>query len=172
MNDKIITVDVRDEIRDGREPFSKIMNAASALRAEERLLLIAPFEPVPLFGVLAKQGFVHKGQTTASGDWEILFTRQPAARPVAAAQAGAAICPHNGAGAEPALIVEVDARGFEPPQPMVRILETLATVPTGAQLSARTDRRPIHLYAQLEERGFNVVTEEQPDGSFLSHIRR
>ena len=69
-------------------------------------------------------------------------------------------------------IVEVDARGLEPPQPLVKILESLAALPAGAELRAWTDRRPMHLYAQLEERGFAAATEEQPNGSFLTHIRR
>ena len=43
MNNKTITVDVRDDIRNGREPFSKIMNATAALQADEQLLVIAPF---------------------------------------------------------------------------------------------------------------------------------
>lgn len=68
--------------------------------------------------------------------------------------------------------VELDARGLEPPQPMVRILEALAGLPTGAVLRARTDRRPMHLYPLLAERGFLAKTQEQSDGSFLTLIRR
>lgn len=68
--------------------------------------------------------------------------------------------------------VEVDARGLEPPQPMVRILEALVGLPTGAVLRARTDRRPMHLYPLLAERGFQAETQEQSDGSFLTLIRR
>lgn len=83
-----------------------------------------------------------------------------------------AISPSNGASSDPVQVVEVDARGLEPPQPMVKILEALAALPAGAELRAFTDRRPMHLYAQLEERGFAAVTGEQPDGTFLTHIRR
>jgi uncharacterized protein (DUF2249 family) len=78
----------------------------------------------------------------------------------------------KGAASNPAQVVEVDARGLEPPQPLVKILETLAALPAGAELRACTDRRPMHLYAQLEERGFAAATEEQSDGSFITHIRR
>lgn len=67
---------------------------------------------------------------------------------------------------------EVDARGLEPPQPLVTILEAAATLPAGAELRARTDRRPLHLYAQLERRGLVGTTREEPDGTFLTHIRR
>lgn len=68
--------------------------------------------------------------------------------------------------------VTVDVRGLEPPQPLVRILETLATLPGDVALRAHTDRRPMHLYAQLELRGFAGESEEQTDGSFITHIRR
>ncbi len=67
--------------------------------------------------------------------------------------------------------LELDARGLEPPQPMVRILEALATLPEGATLRARTDRRPMHLYSLLAERGYRAETVEQSDGSFLTLIR-
>ncbi|MBK7999202.1 MAG: DUF2249 domain-containing protein [Verrucomicrobia bacterium] len=66
----------------------------------------------------------------------------------------------------------VDARGLEPPQPLVTILEALTQLPAGAQMRALTDRRPMHLYGQLTERGFVGESEEQPDGSFITHIRR
>jgi uncharacterized protein (DUF2249 family) len=67
--------------------------------------------------------------------------------------------------------VIVDARGMEPPQPLVIILESLEQLPAGAEMRARTDRRPLHLYALLEQRGFTGETEEQHDGSFITTIR-
>ena len=54
---------------------------------------------------------------------------------------------------------------------MVKILEALAVMPAGAELRAHTERKPMHLYAHLEERGFAGVTEEQNDGSFITTIR-
>jgi len=172
MSNQTITVDARDDIRSGREPFSKIMKAAAAMQAGESLLVIAPFEPTPLFRVLEKQGFAHTGQATTSGDWEILFTRPSGATRAEAAPASFPVRARDGIAPAPARITEVDARGLEPPQPMVKILEALAALPAGAGLRARTDRRPLHLYPHLEERGFTAATEEQPDGSFLTHISR
>ncbi len=69
-------------------------------------------------------------------------------------------------------LIEVDARGLEPPQPMLRILEALAALAADATLRAHTDRRPLHLYPLLAERGFQAETQDQPDGSFITHIRR
>jgi uncharacterized protein (DUF2249 family) len=130
--------------------------------------MIAPFEPTPLFSVLGNQGFDHESKQIPSGDWEILFTRRsgevtkfvPPVRP-----------PCSAVKTEPTEIVDLDARGLEPPQPMVKILEAVAVLPAGAELRAHTERRPMHLYAQLEERGFAGESEEQNDGSYITKIR-
>lgn len=162
-----LTLDVRDDIRRGREPFSKIMQAVARLEEGQDLLLIAPFEPAPLYGVLGNQGFQHQSRELESGDWEVRFYRGSEA-PTAAAVAmpskpGRAPC------AGPP-VIDLDARGLEPPQPLVRILEAVATLPAGARLRAHTDRRPMHLYSQLEERGLKWETIEQADGSFITHV--
>lgn len=171
MNGKTITLDVRDDIRNGREPFSRIMDTVGRLAADESLQLIAPFEPVPLFGVMAKHGFSHSAQSISADEWRILFCRTTDGSPATPSH------PHSPGETSRSMTtasssLEVDARGLEPPQPMVKILEALATLPDSAALRARTDRRPMHLYAQLEARGFTSESEEQPDGSFLTHIRR
>jgi uncharacterized protein (DUF2249 family) len=168
MSENIITLDVREDLRQGREPFSKIMNAVAQLQADEKLLLVAPFEPAPLFSVLGKQGFDHESKQIQSGGWEVLFTRRNE-------KSSAFVSPErphcSATKSKPTEIIEVDARELEPPQPMVKILEALTGLPAGAELRAHTDRRPMHLYAQLEERGFAGETEEQNDGSFITKIR-
>lgn len=68
-------------------------------------------------------------------------------------------------------LVELDARGFEPPQPLMRTLEAVATLPEGATLRVLTCWRPALLYAELEKRGFIGESEEQSDGSFITHVR-
>ena len=67
--------------------------------------------------------------------------------------------------------IELDMRGLEPPQPLLRILEATATLPVGATIKARTQWRPALLYAQLEERGLIGESEEQPDGSYITYIK-
>src|ERR1039458_2028683 len=75
MSQTTVKFDVREDIRNGREPFGKIMQTVARLKDNEQLLLIAPFEPAPLYAMLAQQGFSHQSTPTAWGDWEILFTR-------------------------------------------------------------------------------------------------
>jgi len=174
MRPRTITLDVRDDIRNGREPFGKIMQTVAGLKDDEQLHLIAPFEPAPLYAVLAQRGYAHESKPTPEGDFEVLFTRGSGAptKPegTAAPLQSSSSSPSRACTGLP--VIEVDARGLEPPQPLVKILEALAALPAGARLRARTDRRPMHLYAQLEERGFVGESEEQPDGSFVTHVRR
>jgi len=68
-------------------------------------------------------------------------------------------------------VIELDARGLEPPQPLMTILEAVATLPAGATLRAHTRWRPALLYAELETRGFIGESEEQSDGSYVTTIR-
>ena len=134
MSSQTVTLDVREEIRKGGEPFSKIMSAVAQLRPDENLLLLAPFEPKPLFGVLAKQGFNHTAREIENGDWEVLFTRSGEKPDVAIATAPVqrAVREVETKGGR---WLEVDARGLEPPQPLVTILEALADLPVGAAIA-------------------------------------
>jgi len=171
MKASLITVDVREDIRSGREPFSKIMSAVASLAPSQDLLLIAPFEPGPLFDVLGNQGFTHSTRRVSPDHWEVLFQRSDAeVQPKAVA--GVTTCHCAGHPAESPEIIELDARGLEPPQPLVKILEAVSSLRHDSELRAQTDRRPIHLYAQLEVRGFTSQTEETKNGSFITHIRR
>lgn len=168
MGPKIHTLDVREDIRSGQHPFNKIQSALGNIAPGESLRLLAPFEPVPLFQVAASKGIGHTSKQTAEGDWEVLFSHGVVNESRPTPSGDAACGCHE---TSPAEITDVDARGLEPPQPMVRILEALAQLPRGAKLRACTDRRPIHLYSHLQERGFIGESEEQNDGSFITHIR-
>ncbi|WP_316569839.1 DUF2249 domain-containing protein [Neobacillus sp. YIM B06451] len=66
----------------------------------------------------------------------------------------------------------LDNRGLEPPQPMMRTLKALEKLKDNETLTIINDRRPMFLYEQLEELGFNQRTEEQNDGSFKIEIFR
>lgn len=68
-------IDVTEEIRQGREPFQRIMAAVKTLRDGENLELIVPFEPIPLYVVLENRGFSHVAQQTDEGLWRVVFCR-------------------------------------------------------------------------------------------------
>ncbi|MBE3561383.1 MAG: DUF2249 domain-containing protein [Ktedonobacteraceae bacterium] len=67
------TLDVRPDLARGDEPFVRIMEAAEATRPGEILAVIAPFEPVPLYNVLAERGFTHETRKIAADEWIVHF---------------------------------------------------------------------------------------------------
>ena len=68
------TLDVRDILKAGGEPFSQIMQAVEALAPSQGLRLLATFKPVPLFNVMEQRGFGHSERDIGGGDWEVIFT--------------------------------------------------------------------------------------------------
>ena len=69
------TVDVRPDLERGDEPFVRIMEAAEAIHTGEVLAIIAPFEPVPLYGVLGERGFSHETRQITEEEWIVHFRR-------------------------------------------------------------------------------------------------
>jgi uncharacterized protein (DUF2249 family) len=148
---RVVRLDARDAIRHGEEPFGTIMAAVGRLADDQALVVRAPFEPLPLYGVLGKRGFAHWTEAHAADDWSAWFYRgEPSAAPAPPASAAAGST--------------LDVRGLEPPQPMVAVLERLETLAPGATLTVIHDRRPTFLYPQLDERGFTHRTEEPEPG--------
>jgi len=69
-------LDVRPDLARGEEPFSKIMSAARSIQPGGRLVVQAPFEPSPLFGVLAKLGFESQSEDLGTEGFRVTFRRQ------------------------------------------------------------------------------------------------
>ena len=159
-----VHLDVRDDIRRGQEPFARIMATVKALAPDEVLVLRAPFEPVPLYGALAKRGFAHWTLRLADDDWSIWFHRPGAgkAAPPAAAPASRPAAPRPRT---------IDVRGLEPPEPMVRILEAVERLQPGDAIEVLHERRPMFLYPQLDDRGFVHETDEPEPGTVRIVIR-
>jgi uncharacterized protein (DUF2249 family) len=161
-----VHLDVREDLREGREPFARIMAAVDALSPDGVLVLRAPFEPLPLYSVLARRGFAHWTESGEPGDWRVWFYREGAtADPAARLPSRATLVGSAGAAPPPAgATVQLDVRGLEPPLPMVRVLEAVETLAPGQRLEVLHHRRPIFLYPQLEERGCRHATDEPEPG--------
>jgi uncharacterized protein (DUF2249 family) len=159
-----VLLDVREDIRAGREPFGRIMAAVRALGPDQALVLRAPFEPVPLYRVLGRQGFSHRAECRAPDDWWVWFRREAAA----GATGEATVAPGH---AVEGSVVRLDVRGLEPPLPMVEVLEALEGLEPGQRLEVLHDRCPVFLYPQLDERGFVHETDEPAPGLVRIRIR-
>jgi uncharacterized protein (DUF2249 family) len=69
------TIDARPIIAAGGEPFEAIMAAVATLGEGEDLIVLAPFEPVPLEGVLSSEGFSYEATELVPDDWRVTFRR-------------------------------------------------------------------------------------------------
>ncbi len=67
-------LDVRPDLVSGGEPFVRIMEAVATIKPGGKLVIIAPFEPVPLYGVLAARGFSHETAMIAADEWVVRFS--------------------------------------------------------------------------------------------------
>ncbi len=169
---RILDVDVRDDLRSGREPFARIMSARRELPRDGVLRLRAIFEPRPLYGVMAAQGLDHWTERLADDDWRIWFF---AADGDASSAAGPAVEPEAGAEGDDTSgdgVVVLDVRGLEPPEPMVRTLAALEELDAGATLVHINERVPRFLLPKLEERGFAWEVRQQACDLVRVFIRR
>lgn len=58
------------------EAFGTIIQPVSELGDGQVLVVYAPFDPVPLEGVLGGQGFRHVAEQLNTGDWRVAFVHQ------------------------------------------------------------------------------------------------
>jgi len=130
---KVVEVDVRDDLRNGREPFARLMAAKSTVESGGALLVRAIFEPVPLYTVMGKHGFVYHTESLAPDDWMIWFYRD---------------------------VAVVDVRDMEPPEPLSYTLAALKTLPPDATLVQINVRVPMLLLPRLEAEGYAYDVRE------------
>ena len=157
--ERLRDVDVRDELRAGGEPFTRIMAARREMQPGEVLRVRAIFEPAPLYAVMAKQGLAHWTERLADNDWRVWFY-----------DADSSVAQHRReeTAANPGHSIVLDVRDLEPPEPMVRTLAALETLPPGGSLLQINTRIPQFLLPQLAQRGF--VYEAVALGPDLVHV--
>jgi TusA-related sulfurtransferase len=152
------------DVRSDAAPFAAISQAAGQLLPGEILNLRNSFEPLPLYEALGRRGFAHWATRQADDDWLIFFRREGPGQPAAPASAAES--------AETSARVVLDNRGLMPPEPMMRTLEALKTLPPEASLLILTDRQPLLLYETLDEQGYAYQTIEASDNGYRTSITR
>lgn len=160
--DMALELDVRSFQDRGEEPFGAIMGAARDTPEGSMFLLRNTFEPVPLYDVLAMRGFEHWTSMDAADDWRIWFFNSGESRaPVPKEKAAPAQPqPADTDWSRPDAVVTIDVSELVPPEPMIKILEALESLPDGSSLLVQHVRRPMHLYPQLDAMGYRHDTHE------------
>lgn len=167
--EKVVDLDVRSEVDSGRDPFKTIMTAVGNLKEGEVLHLINHFEPVPLYTVMQMKGFDHSTECK-NGVWHVYFFR------VGEGTAGSSKLQEGSRRGEQKRgrqkTIEIDVRGLEPPEPMVRIIETLPQVDQNTVLLVHHHREPMMLYDKLEHLGYEASTEKVSEGYYRVRITK
>jgi uncharacterized protein (DUF2249 family) len=165
LDPRCVLLDVRPLLRSGQDPFQTILAAVKGLAPGQGLAVRALFEPRPLLAVLGAKGFRGQSRQLGADDWVVEFLPE--------AGALAQTLPTD-AGAVPKLDVEseLDVRGLEPPEPLLRILAAARSLAPGATLTVLHERRPALLYPKLEELGLGHRTEELGEDLFRIHVTR
>ncbi len=149
-------LDVRAVLEAGQQPLPLILAAAEALPSGGVLHLRSPFEPVPLFQVMAGRGFDGRSQEFGEGDWSTWFWRraEPPAPPARATDP-----------APPAPTGVTDLRALPPPEPLLWILRWTSAHDGATALRAMLPFYPAPLEELLAATAWRVTLEtERPDG--------
>ncbi|MCW5700402.1 MAG: DUF2249 domain-containing protein [Rhodospirillales bacterium] len=144
-------VDVRPVIAAGHEPFTAIMTAAAAVPEEGGLIIDAPFNPMPLRGMLKRKGFASYAGHLAPDHWRVYCLRGESYAkdlPPIPSQFGAPIWRADDG-------VHIDVRSLEAPAPLMAILALVDGPDHGGLVTVHHRRDPLYLYPELAERGWS-----------------
>ncbi|WP_438448242.1 DUF2249 domain-containing protein [Gorillibacterium sp. sgz5001074] len=159
MTAKTVELDVRPQLRSKLEPFELIMGTIKTLKKEEVFVLHATLKPTPLLGIMKLKGyrnrvqkladdhyittFIHKSQKHLLDELALPEEEPEQAKPEKAEdQAGG----HR--------LIDLDNRGLEAPQPMMRTLAQLDKMGPSEVLCITNDRVPVFLIEELKQRGY------------------
>ncbi|HET7452348.1 MAG TPA: DUF2249 domain-containing protein [Thermoanaerobaculia bacterium] len=70
-----LVIDVGPILQAGGEPLATILAAAETVPEGGSLVVLAPFEPAPLYSVMQQMGFAHENTLEGSG-FRVVFTRR------------------------------------------------------------------------------------------------
>jgi len=176
MDAPVVELDVREDLRSGREPFSRIMGAVAALDHDAVLHLRAIFEPAPLYDVLRKRGFEHETQCHAPDDWSVWFWCPSASAATSSTSAatskgqGTASSALDDLTTDPSVVV-LDVRDLQPPEPLVRTLAAAEQLEPGQTLVQVNLRVPQFLLPMLTEQGYAWEVDESRVDRVLVRIK-
>jgi uncharacterized protein (DUF2249 family) len=162
MTTHTVRLDVRPILASGRDPFEEIMQAAGDVPVDGFLVVVAPFDPVPLREKLGASGFTSTAVSSGPQEWEITFYRAAAKiapeRPrLSRARAAPPGGDERNLFAQPGVWtdhgeVHLDARGLVPAAAINAILAALDAIGSGRTLVAHLDDNIDALYPELVQR--------------------
>lgn len=162
-----IILDVRPSIEAGIDPFKEIMKTIRSVKHSEVVHLINLFEPIPLYSILAEKGFDHWTEKIENV-WNVYFYKSD----TTSDKKNNSVVESEADTEHEDELLEIDVRGLEPPEPMMKILETLSQVDEHTILLVHHHREPMMLYEKLEERGFTAMAHKIEENYYKVIIRK
>jgi uncharacterized protein (DUF2249 family) len=164
---KIVDLDVREMLKQNKDPFNVIMSAIENLPLDSSLNIINTFEPIPLINILTKKGYTYKtvqkekmlvytyfkklnstiNQKTSNENNSIEFTSEQLLEKYKTK------------------IKEISVKHLEMPLPMVTILSELSSLPENHLLFVHHKKVPQFLFPELVERNFKWHIEEASENN-------
>lgn len=164
----IVTLDVRQMLRNGEEPFAKIMDTVKELKDNQIFRLEVLFEPGPLYDVMERKGFSSYTEKKGEEHYCVYFYRKDKSRELKSQE----IIPLNERKRIEGNKVILNVRGLEPPQPMELVLTTLEELNDEQELIVEHERTPVFLLPRLKERGFRYEIQERGHGEVIITIKK
>lgn len=155
-----LRLDVRPILANGRDPFTEIMHVAHDVPENGVMVVVAPFDPVPLREHLRQCGFTSTVAACGPQEWEITFRRDATAN---APSLTLRALPDAASGAAPARTwadaggFHVDTRGLTEDSAIRAVLAALDRTCRGRTLVAHLDRNIDALYPELARRNCEAV---------------
>lgn len=157
-NKTIVELDVRNDIAQGRDPFNRIMDTLSEIPQANTMKLINSFEPIPLINLLTKKGYL-----------TYTLYKEPSLVHTFIKHSGVTVLQKESESSSfitsdvemeeliksfEMRIRNLDVRNLEMPMPMVTILAELDVLPGKTLLSVLHNKIPVHLFPELDSRGY------------------
>lgn len=70
-----LVLDTRPIFARGESPCVPIDDCVAALKPGQRFVLLATFEPAPLYAKLGREGFSHQSKQLPDGTWRVEFRK-------------------------------------------------------------------------------------------------
>lgn len=153
-------LDVRQDIKDGKDPLKMIMAVVKKLPANKALRIINTFEPTPLINVLEKKGYEAYVKEVSAEQVDTFFMLKSDEKGDIEAEIPDSVTKAiytdklNVFGKD---VEYVDVSMLEMPMPMVTILNSIEDLPDEYVLSVQHRRVPMFLFNELKERNFDYM---------------
>ncbi|WP_313189535.1 DUF2249 domain-containing protein [Sphingobacterium sp.] len=167
-SEHIVPLDVRPILDAGRDPLKEIMSAYKSLPEKAVLEIINTFLPFPLISRLEDKGAFSYTDEVSKTEFHTYFYKPMAEKSVTKIESMISFVSYDvieGILNKKSFdMLELDVRSLPMPQPMERILETLAQLKANEGLFVQHKKVPLYLLEELGNLPYRVFVSEIAEG--------